>query len=255
MKDEEVSMRSRRSQGFTLIELLVVVGIIIVATALALPGINQFLKGQKLVQAGRLIQSAFNEARRAAITQRSRHWIFIGRLAGSGGNPDTFALAHYREGKGWDSTQVLKLPSTIQPVFAGGNPDDASQPLLGCGLRCQEWTDGLPPANALTAPAPGGATPAFSNGNFGLAAGVPTFEFRKDGTILPIAPCIDIPAQAYMATDIYDVNVAIEFVPPPPGTQADIILKQIGDASRRCFIDVDVNTGRVRFRVLETEKQ
>ncbi len=35
-------------------------------------------------------------------------------------------------------------------------------------------------------------------------------------------------------------------------TPADIVLKQIGEPSKRCFIDIDLNTGRVRFRVVET---
>src|SRR5579872_2224885 len=143
-------MRHDKKKGFTLIELLVVVGIIIMATAMALPAINQFLKGQKLTQAGRLVQSAFAEARRAAITQRSRHWIFMGVIRGGGNSPDIYALAHYREGQGWDTKQVVKLPSSIQPCFGNtlGVPAEDQgwvNPTFGCGFLVQDWTDGLPP--------------------------------------------------------------------------------------------------------------
>ncbi|MEZ0229600.1 MAG: Tfp pilus assembly protein FimT/FimU [Planctomycetota bacterium] len=247
-------MRSRRRvRGFTLIELLVVVGIICIATAMAMPAINQFLKGQKLTQAGRMIQSAFNESRRAAITQRSRHWIFFGRVSGGGSaSPDSYALAHYREGKGWDSTQIIKLPSSIEPVFEPTDENDPSRftkPLRGCRLIVQDWTDGLP---ANTSPTGGHAQAIFmEQTTLTPLTNCSTFEFRKDGTIIP-KNAVDIsPAMAPgNTTDIYDVNAVFDSLAKT--TPADMILRQIGEPSRRCFVDVDVNTGRVRFRVAET---
>lgn len=244
----------RANRGFTLIELLVVVGIIAVATAMAMPAINQFLKGQKLAQGGRLVQSAFNEARRAAITQRSRHWIFIGCISGGGVNPDTYALAHYREGKGWDSTQIIKLPSTIIPVITGDvngtNPDLwKTTPILGCNIRIQDWTDGLP-APALGSVPPGGLP--FMDTSMTPLAATSTFEFRKDGTIVKKGTAVDVPPALAPGggTDIYDVNAVFDTLAKT--TPADMVLRQVGEPSKRCFIDVDVNTGRVRFRVSET---
>lgn len=242
----------RSSAGFTLIELLVVVGIICIASAMAMPAINQFLKGQKLTQAGRMIQSSFNESRRAAITQRSRHWIFIGRVAGGAGTPDSYALAHYREGKGWDSTQIIRLPSSIEPVFEPTDENDPTRfikPIKGCRLIAQDWTDGLPANTAGTA---GHAAAYFmDSATLTPLTNCSTFEFRKDGTIIP-KNAVDIsPAMAPGGgTDIYDANAVFDSLAKT--TPADMILRQIGEPSRRCFVDVDVNTGRVRFRVAET---
>jgi prepilin-type N-terminal cleavage/methylation domain-containing protein len=249
----------KRQKGFTLIELLVVVGIIIIATAMAMPAINQFLKGQKLAQGGRLVQSAFNEARRAAITQRSRHWIFFGRIGQSGGGvgAEVYALAHYREGKGWDSTQIIKLPSSIVPVFQGDldgmNPDLwKTTPLADCKLRVQDWTDGLPANTATTVPP--GAIPFMDAASLTLANGCDTFEFRKDGTIALKGNAFDVPPAMIPggSTDLYDANAVIPDAGIPKQTKADIVLRQIGSPEKRCFIDVDLNTGRVRFRVVET---
>ncbi|MDC3378923.1 prepilin-type N-terminal cleavage/methylation domain-containing protein, partial [Planctomycetota bacterium] len=65
--------------GFTLMELMVVVGIILIMTAMSIPAITKFLDGQSLHQSGRITQSAFNEARRASITQRSKNYLILFR--------------------------------------------------------------------------------------------------------------------------------------------------------------------------------
>jgi hypothetical protein len=83
-----------------------------------------------------------------------------------------------------------------------------------------------------------------------LTPKVPVFEFRKDGTLFPRNGAFDvIPSDP----DLYDLNVIKDYT--PPNTPADIVLKQLGESSKRCFIDIDINTGRVRFRVVETEQQ
>jgi prepilin-type N-terminal cleavage/methylation domain-containing protein len=241
----------RANKGFTLIELLVVVGIIAIATAMALPAINNFLKGQKLTQAGRLVQSAFSDARRAAITQRSKHWIFFGRIAGgAGGSADTYALAHFREGKGWDSTQVVKLPSSIVPEFS--TQGNVATALKGCNCYVQDWTDGLP-ANGVSPVLCGGQPQQFMDStSLTPLAQCSTFEFRKDGTLATKGNAVDIPPALVAGgqTDIYDMNYPLNSLLST--TNADIVLKQIGEPSKRCFIDIDLNTGRVRFRVVET---
>jgi prepilin-type N-terminal cleavage/methylation domain-containing protein len=249
-------MRRRHSGGaqggFTLMELLVVIGIMAAMMAMALPAMSKFLKGQKLNQAGRIVQSAFNEARRAAITQRARHYLYFCRTAGMGGNPDTFSLCSYREGFGWETTMV-QLPSTVVPLLTGQTsgyswPASGTPTLASCNLPVLDITNGgLPPA---TAGWPGIA--AFDGSQLTPTSGA-VFEFRKDGTLNPKNGALDIPAPASgTGSDIYDLNQPITYTNPTT-TQADIVLLQVGETSKRCYIDIDVNTGRVRFRVLETD--
>jgi len=227
---------------------MVVIGIIGIATAMALPAINQFLKGQKLVQAGRLIQSAFNEARRSAITQRAKHWIFIGKIPGVGGSPDSYALAHYREGKGWDSGTMVRLPSSIEFVLdpsgngtAGTGPNQvAYSTTRDSKVRIPEWKEGLP----------SDTDPTFFDANKIILTAWPTYEFRKDGTIA-VKGATTIPPLA--SPDLYDMNTTIEPGQVNESTPTDFILKQGGEPEKRCFVDIDENTGRVRFRVFEAK--
>jgi type II secretory pathway pseudopilin PulG len=220
-------------------ELLVVVGIIAIMTAMALPAVNKFLKGQKLMQAGRLIQSAFSEARRASITQRARHYLFFCHKDGVAG-PDNYSIFSYREGKGWETTEI-QLPSGVVPVFDTDPGPWTINSHMGCGLKCLDITKNMVLATDSQYFIPGTLTPSAS---------MPVFEFRKDGTILPKGGCNDI-APPSSGPDIYDLNVTIDYV--AQGTLADIVLRQVGDSSKRCFLDVDINTGRVRFRVAETD--
>lgn len=110
--------------------------------------------------------------------------------------------------------------------------------VTGCELQVVDITNGMIMSNDSNYFDPTTLTPK-----------VPVYEFRKDGTILQRNGAQDvIPANP----DLYDLNIPIanDFVAPT--TRADIVLRQIGDPSKRCFMDVDINTGRVRFRVAET---
>src|SRR5436305_1801372 len=63
-----------------------------------------------------------------------------------------------------------------------------------------------------------------------------TFEFRKDGTIIP-KNTTDVPPATVLAgsTDIYDANAVFNDI--PKATVQDMVLRQIGEPSKRCFID------------------
>jgi prepilin-type N-terminal cleavage/methylation domain-containing protein len=238
--------------GFTLIELLVVIGIMAMLTALSMPAISKFMKGQKLDHGGREVQGAFNEARRAAITQRANHFIFFGHRLTSEGM-DTFGIRSYRQGKGWEPQEIL-LPMGIWPVFTSSSKntqittDWNVSPIQGCMLRIQDWTNKMPLSTDPTSD-PGGIP--FATGQYTISTACPTYEFLNDGTILPINGAVDVPAPTN--PDIYDLNLLFNLI--NPSTPADIILRQDGEQSKMCFMDVDVNTGRVKYRVADTIAQ
>jgi type II secretory pathway pseudopilin PulG len=239
-------------------ELLVVVAIIAIATAMAMPTISKFMKGQRLNQAGRMIQSAFSEARGASITQRADHYVFIGRIHAAGGvGNDIYALHVFRKGVGWEPGNPTLLPSSVQPLL-----DNSTPPLiLGCHLKLQDWTEGLPPATGgqwgsnTTGVSDANSNP-FTNND--VKATWPYHQLRKDGTIALRSNC----RPSTPPPDLYDLNV-----PVLPGLYskgkflsdeankcwADIALEQIGETSKMCYVSIDQNTGRVRFRVVEGE--
>ncbi len=255
-----IPRKSRLRRGFTLIELLVVVGIIAMASVLALPAVNKFLKGQKLTAAGRLVQAAFNDARRAAITQRTEHYVFIGHKAGTAAqDADVYGLKAYRKGKGWEAGEII-LPSGVVPVFDDGPTTTSwnTASIWGCKMQVQDWSQGPPLATATTDL----SSRPFATASLTIGAGCKVFEFRKDGTVNLLNGVVDVPPLPVngVATDIYDMQQTISWVnmgagPPGPTAVADIVLRQIGDPSKRCFIDIDINTGRVRYRVAETIPQ
>lgn len=233
-------VRARRRGGFTLLELLVVIAIIVIATGLAMPTIGKFMRAQRLVQTGRMVQSTFNDARRAAITQRARHYVFLGKIRAFGGvGTDVYALHIYREGFGWEPGEPTKLPTAVQPVCDAAGSDV----LKGCKLKVQDWTNGLPAADN-----------SDSAGIFDVTkkpvSGVPVHELRKDGTIQPKNGAVSV---AIPDANLYDLNVNIDPGTYNANTQADMQFIQVGEPSKMLFLSIDMNTGRVRFRVVDIE--
>ncbi len=106
-------MRAHRTtRGFTLMELLVVMGIIVIMTAMSLPAISKFLDGQSLQQSGRILQSAFNDARRAAITQRTKQYLVFFRETEAGTGEQRFGMRRYRDKFGYEGDAHYLLPGT-----------------------------------------------------------------------------------------------------------------------------------------------
>ncbi len=246
-------MKSRLIRAFTLMELMVVIGIIMIMTAISIPAISKFMDGQKLQQSGRLMQSSFNEARRAAITQRARNVLVFFREEDPG-RPGFFrwGTRRYRERVGYDSEPQYLLAGAQFELETGtttGGAGPSGHPVVGrlAGLPIPVF-DGIPDEGNVSLfgaqrrpsqPAPG--------------ASWLWVEFQRDGTI-------NTNNMDNLATTegFYDLNVPIEFTPADfdglmtaTAKQFDICLRESGDhqVDKRCFMNLDPNTGRLRLRV------
>lgn len=250
MKSERRARTSGR-RGFTLLELMVVVGIIMLMTALAIPGIKKFMDGQRLQQSGRIIQSAFNEARRAAITQRERNYLVFFRQE----DPDTGQVLHgvrrYRERQGYEGDAQYLLPNVEFEIDPNHTPVPAGAVgrlrVLGVPLF-----EGQPADNDATL-FQGQRRPDTSDNGVGWV------EFRKDGTINVENGAIrgrqkNAPTSG-PAAGLFDLNVLLDVVPDSTANEVDLNIREGGDfdVNKRCFIDIDPNTGRVRFRVVRVD--
>lgn len=248
-------MRSRRA-AFTLIEMMVVVGIIIVMTALALPAISKFLDGQSMAQSGRITQSAFNEARRAAITQRALNYLVFFRTEDpSRPGQFKFGIQRYRERVGYETEPQYLLPGVafeLEGSGTSGTPVSVTTPNVGrlMGLKCVVF-DGLPDE---------GNTELFGPERRPKEnIGVGWLVFRRDGTIKKTQPAKDTIPQT---PNLMDLNLPIELSQAAfdqvaglsndvPDVDISIRESHERQVDKRCFLDVDMNTGRVNFRVLQ----
>jgi hypothetical protein len=235
----------------------VVMGIIVIMTGLAIPAISKFLDGQTLTQSGRIVQSAFNEARRAAITQRSKNYlIFFRRPDDSRPGEFQYGMRRYREKVGYEGDAHMLLPGTMFDMDTGTGA--SSNPLV------------VAPLKALPVPLFEGLPSDIQNGVFSpgrvpvLAAGmIKWVEFLRDGTInLVGAGMLDLPPKIINSSSLFDLNVQFNGLDPTVfdtlRDEVDLSLREAAGAAevdKRCFIDIDKNTGRVRVRVLEVGSQ
>lgn len=200
-------------------ELLVVISIIVLMLSIAVPAMTAFVRGRALEQAGRAVQSAINYARRMTIGERCPHRVLLYiREETVGERVDTlYGVRIYADGQGYVGEAYTLLS----------------------GLRFDTQHQGLPVLDRL---------PAADSTFFETRANPGRFEFRTDGTARFEPPYVDTRSAPTGYPDIYDVNVDISEV--PENFPADIIIIQPG-LTRRCFIDVVPNTGRVDMRVLD----
>ncbi len=236
-------------RGFTLMELMVVIGIIVVMTALSIPAINKFLDGQTLTQGGRIVQSAFNEARRAAITQRSPNYLVFFRQEDPARPGEyLYGMRRYRERVGYEVDAQYLLPGTMFDMESG---TDAGLPTgVNCAGRAKGVRvvifEGLPDQDD---------SKLFQTGRRPDAAVVGWIKFERDGTITLEGEGTDLQSHVAPAA-VFDLNEVVEldqeqFDALP--ASVDLNLRESGthDVDKRCFIDIDTNTGRVNFRVLQ----
>lgn len=251
-----------RRRGFTLMEMLVVVGIIIVLTALSLPAISKFLDGQSMAQSGRITQSAFNEARRAAITQRALNYLVFFRTEDpSRPGSYLFGMQRYRERVGYEGEPQYLLPGVqfeMEQGGTGGTTISLATPTVGrlMGLKSVVF-DGLPdPDNAELF---GNDRKPIEVGQSANPGGPGWLVFRRDGTIqynapvLPIIPStpnlLDLNTPVPLNQTTFDKIAGLADNKP----DVELNIRETVDTrvDKRCFLDIDFNTGRVNFRVLE----
>jgi type II secretory pathway pseudopilin PulG len=225
-------------------ELLVVIGIIIIMTAMSIPAVKKFMDGQRLSQSGRILQSAFNEARRAAITQRTRQYLVFYRETDAN-QQLLYGVVRYRERFGYEGDAHKLLPH-VEVDMSTTYPANDLRAGLATGLNVTVF-NGIPPQNE----------PTYFQGillrpNLAAAGWI---QFNRDGTISLAAPLNpNLPPPGSAASSVFDLNNMLNTpVPDSTATQVDLNLRETGNTSvdKRCFVDIDPNTGRLRFRVVQ----
>lgn len=249
-------MRHRLSRrAFTLMELMVVVGIIMVMTAMALPAISKFLDGQSLQQGGRILQSAFNEARRAAITQRTKQYMVFFRDIDPAGK-QRWGMRRYRERLGFEGEAHFLMPNTKFDITTGTStstvPGSIGR-LRGVGSHV---FDGLPNEANVT---------LFNTTRVPIQGpnDAGWIQFRKDGTISFSPGCV-LPDRSPTGptSTLFDLNSPPEMTEGTfntivngtgSGPLVDLNILEANDTAgdKRCFADIDPNTGRVSIRVIQ----
>lgn len=269
---------ARLQRGFTLIELMVVISIILLATAVAVPAVTKFSRGQLLANTGRLLQSAINEARRASITSRRRHYLICFREADDAGR-NRFAFKVFQEAR-------LESDGFTKTEFALPNSVELQCDLVNVaglyGIVAEPQTAGaLPPGVVIGNPGSGCHLAIFDNSPKPQTAPYTAFftypalliredhpnkdrftqlRFNKDGSATFVGGPAFVgprgidPYEPVNGQSLYDLNVTFaEAQLKEADIIADFAIRQLGEPKKRCFVDLDPNTGRARYRVCQLD--
>ncbi len=241
----------RGRSGFTLVELLVVIGLMIALRALAIPTLGAFLKGQRLDQTGRIVQTAFNTAKRVAVTKRARLCIVLYQTEDKTDPMDTIRHA----------IQVYAEPFGIpgqEGYWEGGYdppPFKSKDLVLPRGVRFLQ--DKMEVKVFATLPDP--RSDVFRRRQGAASGGDEVVALRSDGSFEERAN--EHPAvEPGLGINIYDPDEKVFEV--PDGTRADIVHGDVDAAGQeisskgspsRCLIDLVPSTGRAVAKVFDIE--
>jgi len=229
--------------GFTLAELLVVMAIIMGLAAAAVPAMSAFRRGQRLDHAGRMVQSALNDARRRAITLRARHVVafFIDTTEAGEIGQVRHGIRIYQEPTGVKpGTPGASAGATRgytegryvgEPLFLPNNVRFHQQ-LMECKVHQGE---------------PDITSEIFRRKLRGERSD--TIAFRRDGTVEDRNDAN--PSVGGTGVNFYLADEQVYQV--PDGTRADIMIVETDAGGgevrskgkfRRAFVDINVLTGR-----------
>lgn len=202
-----------------MVELMVVIGIMGIMMLISVPLFNRFARGQDLKDSGRIFQQVFRQARWEAITRRERIRIVFTK--------DALGIYSEKDGYGEDFEPIF-LPKGVTYKYNFGEKKRLSPP------------DDFPLPEKISDTQTGGAFPG-------------KIEFLIDGSINFGTPLQDRPQPRVEEIRLFDPNREIN-QRVPRDVLTDFILFRRGD-TKVCFVDVDPNSGRVLFRVLEAERK
>lgn len=204
-------------RGFTLVELMVVMGIIGILMLVSVPLFQRFWRGQQLSDGGRVMQQAFREARWQALTRRERTRLLFTKTA----------IGIYRNGEGYgEEFKKIMLPKGVTYTYNFGGRPYLSPP------------DDFPPVEEIRDESTGNDFPG-------------KVEFRRDGTVNFGGGFEDVPGPKIDDIRLFDPNREIR-KRIPRDVLTDIVIDRKGD-TKRCYVDILPNTGRVLFVVREAE--
>lgn len=131
-----------RQSGYSLTEMLIVIIVILIMTAIALPGMLRFMRNYKVQGAAQQVAGALQAARSKAIMKNANQGVVFGVM-----DADTFGFMMPEAPAGEQFAPLASLPTGVRFVPAPTNPSNttrfdrmgrclqepATTPILACG--------------------------------------------------------------------------------------------------------------------------